>query len=85
MPMYFFDVLERDGKITRDVIGVELPSLRQALDAASRTLMDSLQENVMQHSDFTVQVIVRDELGHELGRRDGAISRSDKKDRDRPF
>ncbi|RYG57840.1 MAG: hypothetical protein EON56_01450 [Alphaproteobacteria bacterium] len=79
MPMYFFDVLERDGKVTHDVIGVELAGPRQALDAASRTLMDSLQQNGMQHLDFSVQIIVRDEQGHELGRRDAAIRRSDEK------
>jgi hypothetical protein len=77
MPMYFFDVLERDGTITHDIVGVQLADRRQALDTASRTLMDALQDQGLGHLDFTVQIIVRDETGHEIGRRDASISRSD--------
>lgn len=78
MPIYFFDVLERDGKVTHDIVGVELDGPRQALDAASQTVMDVLQENGMQHVDFRVQVIVRDATGQELGRRDAELRRSEK-------
>ncbi len=77
MPMNFFDVLERNGSVIHDVVGVELDGPHQALDTASRTLMDALQEAGMRHVDFTVQVIVRDENGHEIGRRNAAVSRSD--------
>lgn len=80
MPMYFFDVQERNGKVIHDVVGVELEGPHQALETASRTLMDALQETGLKHLDFTVQVIVRDETGHEIGRRDAALSRSDQPD-----
>lgn len=77
MPMYFFDVLERDGAVTHDLVGVELGGPQQALETASHAIMDVLNENGMQHADFKVQVIVRDESGRELGRRDATLSRSD--------
>ncbi len=77
MPMYFFDVLERDGTVKHDVVGVELEGEHQALDQASRALLDIVQDSKMEHSDFTVQVVVRDETGREIGRRDAELRRSD--------
>lgn len=78
MPIYFFDMLERDGKVTHDLIGVEMDNTDQALEAASQTILNVLQDNGMQHSDFKVQVIVRDEDGKELGRRVAQLRRSDR-------
>ncbi len=80
MPMYFFDVLERNGTVIHDVVGVELDGPHQALDTASQTLMSVLQDEAMQHSEFKVQIIVRDETGNEIGRRDAAVSQSDQSD-----
>lgn len=77
MPVYFFDTLERDGKVTRDMVGVELEGPEQALDTASEALFDSVQEKSLEHLNFKVQVIVRDENGHEVGRRAAAVSGSD--------
>jgi len=77
MPMYFFDVLERDGTMTHDVIGVKLDSPHQALDAASRTLMSVLQDEAMRHPKFKVQIVVRDDAGNEIGRRDAFVRHSD--------
>lgn len=77
MPMYFFDVLERDGKVTHDIIGVELEGPHKALEAASQAVIDVVRDTGMQHSDFKIQVIVRDESGKELGRRDAELRRSD--------
>lgn len=77
MPMYFFDVLERDGTVTHDVVGVELEGVTQALDQASKAVLDSVQETKMRHLAFKVQVIVRDETGEEIGRRDAELRRSD--------
>ena len=80
MPLYFFDVLERDGMVTHDVVGVELDSPDQALDTASRTLISVLQDEAMRHPEFTVQIVVRDETGNEIGRRDAAVRLSDQLD-----
>lgn len=80
MPMYFFDVLEVDGTVERDVVGVELPDDQQALEAASRTVMSVLMEEAPRHPEFMVQVIVRDTAGNEIGRRDAALIQSDKRD-----
>lgn len=77
MPMYYFDVLERDGTVNHDLVGVEMRDHDQALDAASQTLMDVLHDSAMQHPDFKVQIVVRDEHGEEIGRRDAQIRRSD--------
>lgn len=76
MPMFFFDTVEQDGRVSRDVVGVELADSQHALATASRTLLDSVQENGMSHINFKVQVIVRDESGHEIGRRDAAMTGS---------
>lgn len=75
--MYFFDVLERDGTMTHDVIGLKLDSAHEALDAASRTLMGVLQDEGMRHAKFKVQIVVRDDSGNEIGRRDALVSHSD--------
>lgn len=80
MPMYFFDVLERDGTMTHDVIGVKLDSPLQALDAASRTLMSVLQDEAMRHPKFKVQIVVRDDTGNEIGRCDALLSDTDQAD-----
>jgi len=80
MPMYFFDVLERDGTMTHDVIGVKLDGPHQALDAASRTLISVLQDEAMRHPEFKVQIVVRDDTGNEIGRRDAYVSHSDQTD-----
>ncbi|RYD61571.1 MAG: hypothetical protein EOP84_35590 [Verrucomicrobiaceae bacterium] len=80
MPMYFFDVLEVDGTVERDVVGIELPGDQQALEAASRTVMSVLIEEAPQHPEFMVQVVVRDAAGNEIGRRDAALIQSDKRD-----
>lgn len=77
MPMFFFDVLERDGSVTQDVVGVELRDPHQALDTASKTLMNVLQDEALRHPEFRVQIVVRDAAGHEIGRRDAAVSQSD--------
>ncbi|CAN7580630.1 DUF6894 family protein [Devosia sp. LjRoot3] len=80
MPMYFFDVLERDGTITHDVIGVKLDCPDQALDVASRTLISVLQDEAMRHPEFKVQIVVREDAGNEIGRRDAIVSQSDQAD-----
>ena len=54
MPMYFFDVLERDGTVIHDVVGVELQDPHHALDTASRTLMNVLQDEALRHPEFKV-------------------------------
>ncbi len=79
MPMYFFDVLERNGTLIHDVVGVELDSPLQALDAASQTLMSVLQDEAMRHPKFKVQIVVRDDTGNEIGRRDASVSHSDQR------
>lgn len=73
MPMYFFDVLERDGTVTHDLVGVELADADQALNAASRALLDVIQDSGMRHSELKVEVVVRDEHGEVLGRRDAEL------------
>jgi len=80
MPMYFFDVVEVDGTVLRDIVVVELDGPQQALDAASETVMSVLLEAAPRHPEFMVQVVVRDEAGSEIGRRDAALIQSDKLD-----
>lgn len=80
MPVYFFDVLERDGTIVHDVVGVELDNAHQALETASRTLINVLQDEAMLHPKFNVQIVVRDETGTEIGRRNAAVSQSNQTD-----
>ncbi|CAN7596137.1 DUF6894 family protein [Devosia sp. LjRoot3] len=80
MPMYFFDVVEVDGTVLRDIVVVELDGPQQALDAASKTVMSVLLEEAPRHPEFMVQVVVRDEAGSEIGRRDAALIQSDKLD-----
>jgi uncharacterized protein DUF6894 len=77
MPMYFFDVLERDGTVKHDVVGVELEGEPEALDQASRALLDIVQDSKMEHLEYKVQVIVRDEDGHEIGRRNAELRKTD--------
>jgi hypothetical protein len=78
--MYFFDVLERDGRVSRDMVGVELEGPHRALETASQTVIDVVRDTGMRHRDFKVQVIVRDESGRELGRRDAELRRTDEPD-----
>lgn len=80
MPMYFFDVVEVDGTVLREVVVVELGGPHQALDVASETVMGVLLEEAPRHPEFMVQVVVRDETGSEIGRRDATLIQSDKLD-----
>lgn len=76
MPKYFFEVLELDGAAIHDVVELELPDAQQALDMASRTLMEVLTEKGLQHPTFHVMIVVKDDKKREVGRRDGAVSQS---------
>ena len=60
-----------------DVVGVELEGEPQALDQASRALLDIVQDSKMEHLEYKVQVIVRDEDGHEIGRRNAELRKTD--------
>ena len=76
MPKYFFEVMELDGTMVRDVVEVDLPDAHRALDMASRTLMDTLAEKGIRHPTYHVMVVVKDEADKEVGRRDGFVSQS---------
>lgn len=78
MPMYFFDVLEVDGTVVRDVVVVELDGPDEALETASQTVMSVLVDEAPRHPEFMVQVVVRDETGAEIGRRDASLIQSDR-------
>jgi hypothetical protein len=77
MPKYFFEVVELDGTIVHDEVEVELSNKYEALDNASRTLVDVLRDRGLRHQTFHIMVLMKDETGREIGRRDGALSQSD--------
>lgn len=77
MPMYFFDVVEVDGTVVHNVVSVELADHNEALDAASETVLSVLQDDAPLHSELLVQIIVKDETGNEIGRRDATLIKSD--------
>lgn len=77
MPMYFFDVQEQDGSISRDVVGVELKGDSEALDAASQTLLDAINDTALQRGSLKIQVVVRNESGLEIGRQNADLRSSD--------
>lgn len=77
MPKYFFEVMELDGSTVHDVVELDLPDAHQALDMASRTLMDTLSEKGLRHPAYHVMVVVKDEAAREIGRRDGSVSQSE--------
>lgn len=77
----FFEVMELDGSVIHDVVEVDLPDTHRALEMASRTLMDTLSEKGLRHPAYHVMVVVKDEAAREIGRRDGSVSRSDRRSR----
>ena len=56
---------------------MELDGPERALATASQALLDSVQGYGVDHMNFKVLVIVRDESGQELGRRDATMHGSD--------
>lgn len=74
MPIFYFDVLERDGTVTHDQVGAELDSADQALASASMALIEIVQETALDHPDFEVEITVRDRSGIRLGKRRVAFS-----------
>lgn len=77
MPMFYFDVLERDGTMTRDQVGAELDSADQAFASASMALVEIVQETALRHPDFEVEITIRDGNGNRLGNRRATFTQRD--------
>lgn len=75
MPLYFFDVLEIDGRVTEDHYGVELASEEEAIRQANRTLAEMAREEMNRETDFEIRIRTKDAGGKEIACRRAKVSK----------
>ncbi len=59
MPLYFFDVHDRQGE-HRDETGLDLPSLDSAIREARRALADMNRDALKSGGDQVLEILIRD-------------------------
>ena len=77
MPWFYFDVMEVDGGITEDTVGMEIASEEEARRQANRALADMTAEEIHKGKDFRIRVRARDESGTVISSRQTDVSQRD--------
>jgi hypothetical protein len=65
MPKFYFDIIQIDGKVTKDTVGTELPDVEAAKEEAKRCLADMSPEAI-QEDLSEVRILVRDAQGTKV-------------------
>ncbi|WEK03219.1 MAG: hypothetical protein P0Y65_13525 [Candidatus Devosia phytovorans] len=74
MPLFFFDVIEVDGRITEDIVGVDLPSAEAARHQSDKALAEITTEEIYKGGNFKLRIRTRDANGLEISSRQSEIS-----------
>jgi hypothetical protein len=62
---YFFDT-RIDGRLSRDDVGIELPTLARAKEEAEQGLADLAKDELPRIASGTISITVRTESGEEV-------------------
>lgn len=74
MPVFYFDVLEIDGRVTEDHYGLELASVEEAVKQANDTLAEMAREEMGRNTDFEIRIRTKDSVGQEVSCRRAKVS-----------
>lgn len=77
MPLFYFDVLEVDGRVSEDHFGVDLPTEAEAVKQANATLAEMVKEEIAANVDFQIRIRIADADGREIVCRRADISKGD--------
>jgi hypothetical protein len=61
MPRYYFDIYD-DGEATRDDVGLDLPSMTDAVTEARRTLAGMVKDTLAEKAFGRIEIRIRDGL-----------------------
>jgi hypothetical protein len=68
MPKYFFDIVQVDGTVTRDIVGTELADEDAAREEAKRCLADMALEAI-EDEISDIRIVVRNAAGERIALR----------------
>lgn len=74
MPLFYFDVIEVDGRVTEDMVGVELPSVVDAKKQADIALAELTAEEIMKGDNFRIRIRTRELNGDVVDFRQSEVS-----------